>query len=145
MKTKYVSIICLLAILAMLLLPAMAQTDTNSPPVPPIPGDSELVSLIKQLSGGDGKVSAVVSYLGVLAVFSALAGRKLERWIQDKINAIAESSTLDDDEYLRQLFSKPWYKFVAFLSGFTPFRLKTLSDLERAIRLQKEAILASQK
>lgn len=83
----------------------------------------------------------VAAISAVLAPFAVWISHKLA----DSMNDAAATSDLEDDEYLRRLFSSKIYKLAAFLLNFANVRLPTLSQLERAIQLQAEAIAEAKK
>lgn len=72
----------------------------------------------------------------VLAPFSV----KISHALANMMNKAAASSELDDDEFLRKLYSHPAYRTIAFILRFASIDLPTLAMLERAITLQTEAV-----
>ena len=86
----------------------------------------------------------------VIVWFSAISAllAPFAVWIRNKLadalnNAAASSDDIDDDTYLRKLFSNKAYRFVAFVLNFANIRLPKLAELERAIELQKQAVVES--
>jgi hypothetical protein len=95
-------------------------------------------------------VNALPPWLGQIVFWMAMAAAVLapfrgmiSRGLANLMNKAAASSQLDDDEFLRRLFSMPWYQTVAVLLRFVSIDLPTLAMLERAITLQKEAVAAA--
>lgn len=141
----------LLFILSLLALACIAQeatnvVATNAPSITPVKdvATSSTLKPILDLLGGSGTwITTVIAWFA--AISAALAPFAV--WIRNKlanaINAAAESSGEDDDVYLRTLFSASWYRFLAFVLNFANVRLPTLAELERAIALQKEAVVES--
>lgn len=78
----------------------------------------------------------VVALNLALAPFSVWISHKLT----DMMNRAAASADVDDDEFLRALFSRPWYRAIAFALRFINVDLPTRAVLERAIALQTEAV-----
>lgn len=68
---------------------------------------------------------------------------KLQRAIADRLNAVAATDSEDDDAYLAALFAHPTYRLTAFLLLMVGVPLPSSADLERAIRLQREAVEAA--
>lgn len=96
------------------------------------------------LTGKLGWLAQLIAILGSIRVALVPFGGKIQRWLADRMNAIASRNSVDDDQYLRELFSAKWYKFLAFILMFASIKLPTLPDLERAIKLQQEAVLDAQ-
>jgi hypothetical protein len=109
-------------------------------PLQPVLVDGIDVSpLIGLLGGHSGKIAAFLTWLiGVNTVLAPLRSR-IKNYFSDKFNGLAANSP-DEDAYLRNLFSKPWYQTLAFISCFTPFPLPTIARLKRAVALQAEAV-----
>lgn len=133
-----------LAILLVILLPLLVFAQTNTVPAPPPygPDTSSVLKPILDLLGGKGTwLTTLLAW--VAAVSAALSPFAV--WIRNKLadmmNAAAESSDENDDVWLTRLFSNPIYQFAAFLLNFISIRLPTLSELQRAIALQHEAVV----
>lgn len=105
---------------------------TNLPQVP-----DTLEPIVNALPGWVGQI---ISWVALAAIALAPFRGMISRWLANRMNAAAHSSQLDDDEFLRQLFSKPWYQTAAVLLRFVSVDLPTLAMLERAITLQTEAV-----
>ncbi len=107
---------------------------TNAPSVVPVAGP--LAPALELLPASFQPVLMIGSFGLVLAPFSV--------WIQmrltDLLNTAAASQAVDDDLWLRNLFTHPAYRFVATLLRFAHVRLPTIADLERALQLQSEAV-----
>ncbi len=112
---------------------------TNAPSVVPVAGP--LAPALELLPASFQPVlMKIIVWIGsfglVLAPFSV--------WIQmrltDLLNTAAASQAVDDDLWLRNLFTHPAYRFVATLLRFAHVRLPTIADLERALQLQSEAV-----
>lgn len=132
-----------LAILV-ILLPLLVFAQTNTVPTPPPygPDTSSVLKPILDLLGGKGTWLTTIMAWGaalsaVLAPFAVWIRNKLA----DMMNAAAESSDENDDVWLRRLFSRTYYQFLAFLLNFINVRLPTLAELERAIELQRQAVV----
>lgn len=87
--------------------------------------------------------AVALSVVGSIRVALIPFAGPLNRWIADKLNDVARKSVQDDDDYLRGLFSARWYKFVAVALFLMSVHLPSLADLERAIKLQREAVAAA--
>lgn len=135
MRIKH--IIGLLLLAALFTVPAFGNT--NDPVIPP-----ELNPLLKMLGDKVGAwVVKVVMWVMVLSALLAPVAGRIRNKIADVMNRAAETEDGDDDEKLRKLFSNPAYKFAAFILNFANIRLPTLAELERAIKLQAEAVVES--
>ena len=100
-----------------------------------------LQPLLDLLGGKAGLLTTIITWFSALKVLEAFIGGWIARKCADKLNEIAASASTDDDGYLRDLFSQPAYKFGAFVALLIGIRLPSLADLERAIKLQKEAAI----
>lgn len=102
---------------------------------------NELKPLLDLLGGQLGWLPTVITWIAAIKLAMTFFETTFAHWAADKLNEIAATESSDDDDYLRQLFAMGWYRFVAFTMRLLGFRLPTLADLERAIRLQKEAVV----
>lgn len=122
-----------------------AVVGTNSVVTPAVAtGINQTVQPILDLLKGSGTwITTLIAWFA--AISAALAPFAV--WIRNKlanmINTVAESSGEDDDEFLRRLFSAGWYRILAFVLNFANVRFPTLAELERAIAMQREAVLES--
>jgi hypothetical protein len=87
-----------------------------------------------------GKAITSIAYLKLA---STLFEVRLQHWFADQLNEAAASADQDDDAFLRELFAHRAYRVTAFALRLFGFRLPTLADLERAVRLQREAVRAA--
>lgn len=114
----------------------IVETTTNN--IPQIP--DVLEPIVRSLPPWAGQILAWVMTTGfVLAPASVWISHKL----RDFMNKAAETQAIDDDSWLRKLFSNPIYRTVAVLLRFVSIDLPTLAELERAIALQNEAVTES--
>lgn len=102
---------------------------------------TELKPLLDLLSGQFGWLPTALAYLAALKLAMTFFENAFARWIADRLNAVAASSDEDDDEYLREIFSAPAWRTGSLLLRFVGLRFPTLKDLERAIKLQREAAI----
>lgn len=102
--------------------------------------------ILDLLGGEDGTwvTTTIVRVMAVSAILAPFAAR-LRNALADALNRVAATSDLDDDAYLRKLFSNPGYKLAAFLLNFANIRLPVLAELERAIALRCEAVAEAEK
>lgn len=100
---------------------------------------NELQPLIDLLAGKYGGITTVLAWIAAARTAGIFVGGILRRWAADRLNAIAASASLDDDEYLRDTFAHPGYKLIAFLLALAGLDLPSSADLERAIQMQNEA------
>jgi len=133
-------------------LPLLVLAQTNDVPVPEVPAVSTnsvpaagpLKPVLDLLpSNLQDLINKVIMWIGsfslVLAPFAVWIRHKLS----DMLNTAAESSETDDDEWLRKLFGNPIYSFLATMLRFLHVNLPVLSDLERAILQQRQAVAES--
>lgn len=133
-----------LAFVALVLFVALAVaaeslTTTNAPAPPPnlpqIPDTLEpLVNILPTW------VSQVIVWVVALNLALAPFSVWISHRLRDMLNRAAASAEEDDDLFLRNLFSKPWYRAIALGLRFINVDLPTVSDLERAVSLQAEAV-----
>lgn len=152
MKTTRLLFVLVITTIA---LAALGQTNlttnlTNLPlpmdePVTPAPITvPEFLKPLFDLLGGSGPLlTTIIAWVAAIGVALAPVSGVISRWLRDALNKAAATSELDDDEWLRQLFSKKWYAVAAFLLRFVNIDLPTSTELERAIQLQAEAVAAS--
>lgn len=100
-----------------------------------------LQPLIELLGGKGSWITTVIAWFGAVALALTPFTVFIQHKLADAINNVAASSETDDDAYLRWLFSRGWYRFPTFLLRFANIRFPTLSDLERALKLQAEAVV----
>lgn len=100
---------------------------------------NELQPLIDLLSGKAGWLPTLLTWVAALKTASTFVEGKIARYAADKLNEFAASESEDDDQFLRDLFSNPAYRTGQVILLLIGVRLPTLADLERAIKLQKEA------
>lgn len=145
---KYVLALIALFILVMC-LPAVAQTTndvvvvTNTPaatnaPVELPPGFEQVADLL----GPKVKPTLIAVMLwlaGLKLVLMPFAGN-LGRWLRDKLNKAAEDQTGDADEWLAKLFKNPLYRFASTLVSFVGISFPNTAELERALKIQQEAV-----
>ena len=115
-----------------LIEPPLSDTSTNA-----IPVIGPLAPLLKLLpSGTSDFVMTIIVWMGgftlVLAPFSVWIQHKLA----DMMNTAASSADLDDDAWLRRMFSNPVYRFAATLLRFAHVRLPVQADLDRALEIE---------
>jgi hypothetical protein len=149
MKTKLFLIAVTFVALALVLavgqpLPdgivAEGVTVTNAAPATPSAPIPETFKPLLELLAGKGTiVTTLLAWTAALSVLLSPFAVWIRNKLADAMNAAAASSSLDDDVYLTRLFSNKVYRFTAFLLNFANVRLPTLTELERAIELQKEA------
>lgn len=84
---------------------------------------------------------STLTFLGTVKLVMSFAEVRFYHWTCDKLNEIAASELQDDDEYLRDIFSTRQWKLYCFIGRLLSFRLPTLADLDRTIRLQAESVL----
>jgi len=116
----------------------------TDPPVTPAPGVPpavrDTIQPLLDLLGGKGTVLlTAVSWCAAIALILAPFAGVISRQLRNVQNQAAASSDLDDDEYLRKLYSQSWYRFTAFALRFLNVHLPTLAELERQIAFQTEA------
>ena len=88
-------------------------------------------------------ITKAVTWIAYLKLASTLFEVRLQHWFADRLNEAAASADQDDDTFLRQIFTHRGYRVTAFALRLFGFRLPTLADLERALRLQHEAVRES--
>lgn len=149
MKTTRLLFVLVITTIA---LAALGQTNlstnlTNLPlptdePVTPSPITvPEFLKPLFDLLGGEGPwLTTLLAWIAAIGVALAPVSGAINRWLRDKLNTAASTSGIDDDEWLRRLFTAKWYSIAAFLLRFVRVDLPVLADLERAIGLQKEAV-----
>ncbi len=134
MKTK-LKFIGLLLLAALFTMPSVAQaSEGNATEVP-----GALQPLLDLLGGQGNWLVTLVVWAGALSVAFAWVSPKIKSWMADKMNEIAASADTNDDDYLRKIYGAKWYITLAFVLRMVGLQLPTLTDLERAIALQKEA------
>lgn len=146
MKTKSIIVgllLCAAVLTAMgqsNLLPVLTTTETPAEPAGPAKVILDAAKPLLELLGGKGTLlTTVVAWVAAISLFLAPFSVWISHGLRNAINRVAASSAVDDDEYLRRLFSKKWYSFAAFLLRFINVDLPVLADLERALELQREA------
>lgn len=144
MKNKLFLIVMAITALAFVLLPALLFAQTNAVPATPTTPVPETFGPLLELLGGKGTiVTTLISWVAAISMVLAPFAVWIRNKIADALNRAALSPTEDDDVYLRRLFSHKVYRLIAFLLNFANVRLPTLTELERAIELQKEAVKES--
>jgi hypothetical protein len=88
-------------------------------------------------------IVSTLAFLGTVKVAMSFIEPRLNLWLRDKLNDIAASEMQDDDDYLRGVFATPQWRTYCFLGRLLNINLPTLAELERAIRLQREAAIAA--
>jgi len=102
---------------------------------------SEAIQPLLDLLGGKGTiVTTLLAWVAALGMALAPVSTWISHSLRDSLNRVAASQAEDDDAYLRRLFSAKWYSAAAFLLRFISVDLPVLADLERAIKLQAEAV-----
>lgn len=101
---------------------------------------SDLQPILDLLGGKAGWLGTVITWFGAAQIVLRFADTRIRHWVSDKLNASAASAETDDDELLRGLFSRRWWKIAALV-----FPLPKLADLDRALKLQAEAIATKSK
>ncbi|TXH09652.1 MAG: hypothetical protein E6R03_16540 [Hyphomicrobiaceae bacterium] len=106
----------------------------------------EAIQPLLDLLGGNAKSTLATGVAWFFAIRFALVFVHgiIQRFAADRLNAVAASSSKDDDEFLLTLFQKPWYRGLVVFGLLIGFPLPSLADLERAIRLQQEAAAKAQ-
>lgn len=133
---KQIVRLCVLCVLCVSALNVFAADPTETPT-----SNSQLRPLLDLLGGGHGKwLLSIITWFGTLSAVLAPFSVWLQHKLTDLCNTAAASSEVDDDEWLRKLYGNPIYRFWATLLRFVHIRLPTLADLERALKLQHEAI-----
>lgn len=115
---------------------------------PPVPTDEpastgigETFKPILDLLGGKGTwITTVISWFAAIGLVLAPFGVWIRNKLADMLNEAAKSSDKDDDTYLRAIFSNKAYRLIAFTLNFANIRMPNLTELERAIALQEEAV-----
>jgi len=97
--------------------------------------------LLDLLAGKAGWLPTLITWLAALKLAMVCFENQFARWSADQLNRIAAEADEGDDAYLRRIFADPSYRLIGFLLRLVGFRLPTLADLERAIRLQREAAI----
>lgn len=103
----------------------------------------ELAPVVHLLFGDSSWVSKLLAWIAAFAAALAPFRTMIRHTIADRFNAYAAASTQAQDDYLRGLFSSKWYMTFGFLLSFAGITLPTLSDLERAVAQQHEAVVES--
>lgn len=131
----------IIVILAMATI-ALAQTNVvENPSGPTSPAGQAFQPILELLGGKAGNImTTLIAWIVAISIALAPFSGMISRRLRDMLNEAAESSKLDDDDYLRRLFSRGWYQTAAFLLRFINVDLPTTAELDRAIALQKEAI-----
>lgn len=80
-----------------------------------------------------------LAWLGAIKLALLAFEGKIARYAADKLNEVAATESEDDDQFLRELFARKSYRTAQVVLLLMSVRLPTLADLERAIKLQKEA------
>lgn len=153
MKTTRLLFVLVITTIA---LAALGQTNlttnlTNLPlpmdePVTPAPITvPEFLKPLFELLGGKGPLlTTLIAWVAAIGVALAPVSGVISRWLRDALNKAASTQAINDDEWLRRLFSNKLYASAAFLLRFVNIDLPTSADLERAIELQKEAVAKAQ-
>lgn len=105
--------------------------------------EDEFSPLFSLLVGHTAWGAKAVAWLLAFAAAISPWRTKIKHWISDAFNSYAATATAGQDEWLRALFSKVWYKAAAFGLNFAGISLPTLADLDRVIALQKQALAAA--
>lgn len=96
----------------------------------------EIRPILNLMEGKAGWLTTLITWIAAIKLASSLVEVRLNHWLCDRIDAVAASADQDDDEFLRGLFAKPWYRTTAVLLRFVGLRLPVMADLERALALQ---------
>lgn len=104
---------------------------------------NELQPLLDLLAGKAGWLPTVLTWIAAARTAGIFVGGALKRWAADRLNHIAATRSVDDDEYLRALFARPAYKLASFVLSLAGLDLPSSADLERAIAHQEEAAAAA--
>lgn len=90
-------------------------------------------------------VVKVALWIGSLSLLIAPFATRLSHWLRDRLNRAASKNSAGKgmDAWLATLFANPIYKFFSVLLRFVNIEFPTTSDLERALKLQGEAVEAS--
>lgn len=105
------------------------------------PAAEDLQPLIDLLAAKQGSwLATLLAWMGTVSVLLSPFAVRIRNMLADMLNDTAATESEEDDAYLLKLFSQPWYRFLSFVLGLINIRFPTLSELQRAIRLQKEAV-----
>lgn len=136
----------LVVAVACLALNVIAQ-DTNAVPTTNVVNLPPAFEQVADLIGPTFKswLTTLTVWIGSLSLLIAPFATRLEHWLRDRLNLIADNneSGVGTDVWLRGLFSNPVYKTVSTVLRFINVNFPTLKDLDRAVRLQSEAIAAA--
>lgn len=123
MRTTCLSVLCLFACG----LSALAQTNT----VPIIGPLSPVLDLLP--AGAAAVLMKAIVWIGSFGLLLAPFSVWIQHKLTDLLNTAAASADVDDDAWLKKLFTNPVYRFAATLLRFLHIRLPTIADLERAL------------
>lgn len=145
MKTRY-KIALLIVALAFLLWPVMLFADDAVTP-PATSAVSTNLNLPTVLAPIINLLPLnlkliVVKILVWSASMSALLvwfRKNIDHWFRDKMNAAAVANG-GGDAWLLSIYSAKWYRFIATVLAFLSISLPSASDLNRATKLQREAV-----
>lgn len=140
MKNKLFAIVMTLVALAFVLLPLLAFGQTNTPSAAASPIPETFGPLLELLQGKGTVLTTLIAWTAAISVILAPFAVWIRNKLADAANRAAETADEDDDAYLRKLFSAKWYRLTAFLLNFANIRLPTITELERALELQKQAV-----
>lgn len=116
---------------------------TNAPAVVLPPGVDQIAALLP--AKAKALLGRVVVWVGSLSLILAPFSVRLGSWLRDRLNKVADNQGGDTDKWLAKLFANPIYKFLSTLLLFVNISLPTTAELERAIRLQAEAVQAAKR
>lgn len=88
-------------------------------------------------------IAQVVIYVGTLSLVFGWFSTRIDHWLRDRLNKIAEGAGGNTDVWLANLFTNPIYRFLATLLNFISVNLPTIGDLDRAVQHQREAVAAA--
>lgn len=94
-----------------------------------------LQPLLDLLSGKVGWLPAALAWAAALRTALAFFDTRIRHFVADKLNSIGGENDVEVNAYLRNLFGKLWWKLLALV-----LPLPKLSDLDRAVAHQKEAV-----
>lgn len=90
-------------------------------------------------------LTQVTIWIGSLSLIIAPFAGRLGRWLRDRINQIAEGKAIGTDVWLRKLFDNIIYQTISTALRFINIDFPTTEELDRAVKLQAEAVAEARK
>lgn len=137
MKIRHILLPLVILVLIAMTLSANAEGATNAPALTLPDGIDQVVGLL----GPNAKVIAVkvAAWMAALSIILAFVRKGVDHWFRDRMNAAAIANG-GGDTWLRSIYGAAWYRTIATLLAFVSISLPSVSDLDRATKLQREAV-----